>query len=160
MNRGRRIASRTVATILGVLLLLQLVPYGRTHTNPPVTGSPQWDSPQTEQLARRACFDCHSNETRWPWYSWVAPVSWRVQEHVNEGRSHLNFSKFDEPQHNVSEADEMVEQGKMPPWDYARMHPESRLSESERQELLRGLQTTFRPSTNEHDHDEDHNDEE
>ena len=64
--------------ILGVLclgLVIQLLPYGRDHTNPPVVAEPLWDSPQTRALAKRACFDCHSNETIWPWYTNVAPVS-------------------------------------------------------------------------------------
>jgi len=75
-----------------VLIAIQLVPYGHAHTNPPVTGDPQWDSPQTRELAKRACFDCHSNETVWPWYSNIAPVSWLIQHDVDEGRSRMNFS--------------------------------------------------------------------
>jgi len=62
-----------------VFIAMQLVPYGHAHTNPPVTGEPKWDSPQTRELAKRACFDCHSNETDWPWYSNIAPVSWLIQ---------------------------------------------------------------------------------
>ena len=63
-----------VIVIVG-FLAIQLVPYGRTHTNPPVTAEPAWDSPQTRALAVRACFDCHSNETVWPWYTSIAPIS-------------------------------------------------------------------------------------
>src|SRR5690349_11025724 len=65
--------------ITGLFLLIQAVPYGRAHTNPPVVSEPHWDSPRTRELAKRACFDCHSNETRWPWYSHVAPMSWVLQ---------------------------------------------------------------------------------
>jgi hypothetical protein len=63
--------------IVGVVVFvaIQLVPYGRDHTNPPVTAEPRWDSPQTRTLAVSACFDCHSNETAWPWYTNVAPFS-------------------------------------------------------------------------------------
>ena len=69
-----------------VLVLIQFVPYGRSHTNPPVTGEPKWSSARVRQLTKDACFDCHSNETTWPWYSNVAPVSWLVQRDVDSGR--------------------------------------------------------------------------
>src|SRR5215216_1353338 len=87
------------AMIVGVLfVVLQLVPYGRRHDNPPTTREPAWDDPTTRALAVRACFDCHSNETRWPWYSYVAPVSWLTQRDVDEGRRELNFSEWDRQQ--------------------------------------------------------------
>ena len=64
---------------IGGFLLIQFVPYGRSHTNPPVLSEPAWDSPETRVLAQTACFDCHSNETDWsPWYTKVAPASWLV----------------------------------------------------------------------------------
>ena len=80
-------------SLTGLLLLLaaaQLVPYGRDHDNPPVVAEPAWGSPATRELARRACFDCHSNETQWPWYSNIAPLSWLIQRDVDEGRDELN----------------------------------------------------------------------
>ena len=57
-----------------------IVPFGHSHTNPPVTKEPAWNSPDTRALVQRACFDCHSNQTTWPWYSHVAPVSWLCKE--------------------------------------------------------------------------------
>lgn len=75
-----------------VLLAIQLVPYGRDHHNPPAVAEPPWDSPQTRELFVKACADCDSNQTRWPWYSHIAPVSWLVQRDVEEGRSKLNLS--------------------------------------------------------------------
>ena len=63
-----------ILAVVALALLIQLVPYGRAHTNPPVVAEPNWDSPQTRELAVRACFDCHSNETTWPWYSNIAPI--------------------------------------------------------------------------------------
>jgi len=142
---------------VALLLLIQLVPYGHNHANPPVTGSPGWDSPETEQLARRACFDCHSNETRWPWYASIAPVSWRVQHHVEEGRSKVNFSEFNRPQKEAHESAEQVEKGEMPHWDYKIIHPESRLSAGEKRALIAGLRATFgeRGAGNEHDDEDD-----
>ena len=119
--------------------LLQLVPYGRNHTNPAVSAEPQWDSPQTRALAVRACFDCHSNETVWPWYSNIAPVSWLVQRDVDEGRSKLNFSEWDRPQRGKREVAEAVSEGEMPLWFYVALHPTAKLSEAETQQLVDGL---------------------
>lgn len=73
-------------------LLIQLVPYGRAHTNPPVVMEPQWDSAVTRETFYRACGDCHSNQTVWPWYSNIAPISWMIQNHVDEGRTKFNAS--------------------------------------------------------------------
>src|SRR4051812_44101919 len=83
-----------VGMIATLLLVMQLVPYGHTHSNPPVLQEPSWDSPHSRELAVRACFDCHSNETRWPWYANVAPFSWTMQRDVDAGRSTLNFSEW------------------------------------------------------------------
>lgn len=82
--------------VVGIVLLLfvaiQLVPVKR---NNPTTGAAiQWDSPQTQALAERACMDCHSNQTTWPWYSYVAPVSWVIYYDVEAGRARLNFSNL------------------------------------------------------------------
>jgi len=148
-------------TLFVMLLVMQAVPYGRSHANPPITGEPAWDSPQTEALARRACYDCHSNETRWPWYASIAPVSWLVQRHVSDGRSELNFSKFDQPQKEAHESAEKLEEGEMPMWEYIILHPESRLSDVEKRALLRGLQATFGGESNEENelhHDDDEHD--
>ena len=123
--------------------LSQLIPYGRTASNPAVTGEPAWSSPRTRELTVNACFGCHSNETTWPWYSRVAPMSWAVASHVEEGRADLNFSEFDRTQ----EADEIIEtiqDGSMPPSYYTRfgLHPEAKLTPAERAELIAGLQAT------------------
>ena len=96
MSRRRWKSLFAIATVavLGLVLVAQLIPYGRNHRNPPIVAEPTWNSPSTRALAERACFDCHSNETRWPWYSHVAPTSWLVQNHVDEGREVLNFSDW------------------------------------------------------------------
>jgi mono/diheme cytochrome c family protein len=130
-----------VALAIVVLLfaLIQLVPYGRNHSNPPISGEPNWDAPRTRELAQRTCFDCHSNETIWPWYSNVAPVSWLVQHDVDEGRKNLNFSTWG---HGRQEADDMVEvvqEGEMPPFFFLPMHPNARLTAAEKEELIQGL---------------------
>jgi hypothetical protein len=136
--------------LVALFLLLQAVPYGRAHENPSVVREPPWDSPRTRELAVRACFDCHSNETAWPWYSNVAPASWYVQRHVEEGRRQLNFSEFGIGHQEIGHTDEVVRNGEMPPGYYTPLHPSARLSDAERDELMRGLQATFglrRPAT-------------
>jgi hypothetical protein len=132
----------TVLVLLGAFLLIQLVPYGRDHSNPPVRQEPNWDSARTRQLAVDACFACHSNATTWPWYSNIAPISWRLQNHVDEGRSVLNFSEWDRGGQETGELAEAIQEGSMPPWDFKLAHPEARLSDSEKAELIRGLQAT------------------
>jgi hypothetical protein len=129
---------------LGVLgLAVQLVPYGRSHTNPPVQAEPAWSSPDVRTLAARACFDCHSNETRWPWYSNVAPASWLVQRDVDRGRARLNYSEWNRPQSEADDSAEAVAKGEMPPWFYLPLHPDARLSPGERARLIEGLAATF-----------------
>jgi mono/diheme cytochrome c family protein len=128
---------------LGVLTLIQAVPYGRDHTNPPVVAEPAWDSARTRELAAVACFDCHSNETRWPWYSNVAPLSWSIQSEVDGGRDELNYSEFDPAEDHFAESAKSVRDGEMPPGKYLLLHPDARLSSAEEQELIGGLVATF-----------------
>jgi mono/diheme cytochrome c family protein len=157
-----RIAGGAAALALVGAVGIQLVPYGRDHTNPPVSQEPTWDSPRTRELAQRACFDCHSNETTWPAYASVAPFSWIVQDHVDEGRALLNFSEFDRPQEEAGEAAEVVAEGEMPLWDYAVMHPSAKLTPAETQDLIAGLRATLggegdvaRAGTEEEEEEED-----
>ena len=139
----RRIILLVLAVAGFAFLALQVIPYGRAHANPAVVSEPQWDSPRTRELAVRACFDCHSNETVWPWYSNVAPVSWVVQHHTEEGRGVLNFSRADQTQRGAREAAEQVQNGEMPPPYYTLLHPDSRLTADEQAELIKGLQATL-----------------
>ena len=138
--RLRTPAKWTALGLLVLLLAIQVVPYGRDHTNP--TGGRQiaWDSPRTEQLMTGACMDCHSNLTRWPWYSNVAPISWLVQHDVDEGRRELNLSTGDV---DLEEMIEAIREGSMPPWQYKPTHPGAWLSQGEKQDLIQGLEATF-----------------
>jgi mono/diheme cytochrome c family protein len=129
--------------LLGLLAAIQLLPYGRARTNPPVAAEPAWDRPRTRELFFRACADCHSNETRWPWYSQVAPASWLVQRDVDEAREHFNVSEWGRPRNEGEEAAEELEEGAMPLPRYLRAHPAARLSDAEKQDLVRGLAATF-----------------
>ena len=135
---------RGLVALVVLFGLIQLVPYGRDHSNPPVTQEVKWDSPRTRELAVGACYDCHSNLTVWPWYSNVAPVSWLVQMDVDEGRSILNFSEWNLPQDaELDEIVEVVREGEMPPWQYKPLHPAGRLSSAEQDELARELERTL-----------------
>ncbi|MBX3010375.1 MAG: heme-binding domain-containing protein [Caldilineaceae bacterium] len=138
MKRFVRIAG---FAILAILILIQFIPIDRT--NPAVTREVAWDSPETRALAQRACFDCHSNETVWPWYSYVAPISLRIASHVEEGREHLNFSAWDQPNEGLDEIVEVIERGEMPLSDYLLLHSTAKLSDTEKQALIDGLQATL-----------------
>ena len=123
-----------------VLLAIQLVPYGKDHTNPKTVKELQWNTPETRELASNACFDCHSNLTEWPWYSEVAPASWLVMRDVEDGREKLNFSEWQKPQEaNLEEVVEAIREEEMPPVQYRLVHSVARLTDEERQQLERGL---------------------
>ena len=139
----------TKKIVLGVLLglivggiLIQFLPYGHDHTNPPVTGEPQWDSHQTRDLVTRACYDCHSNQTTWPWYSNIAPVSWLIQHDVEEGRSRLNFTEWNTARREVDNVAGQVQRGAMPQGYYVMLHPAANLTPAEKQALVQGLQAS------------------
>jgi Haem-binding domain len=142
---GRAAFSGIAITIVG-LAVAQLVPIA--HDNPPVQTAVQWDSPQTQKLAQRACMDCHSNETTWPWYAYVAPGSWLLRNHVSEGRAQLNLSELNNVQpfraaRLPEDAAQQIRNGAMPPADYLILHSEARLSDAEKQQLMQGMQQSL-----------------
>ena len=141
MPRPRTILKWTVIGAVALLAVIQLGPYGRDHTNPPARRI-AWDSPRTERLMTETCMDCHSNQTRWPWYSNVAPISWLVQRDVEEGRSEMNLSTGGGDVNRMIEA---INGGEMPPLQYKISHAGSRLSDTEKQQLISGLRATFGP---------------
>ncbi len=134
--------------LLGILVLIliaiQLVPYGTDHINPAVVVEPAWDTPKTRKLFFRTCADCHSHETKWPWYSHIAPVSWLVASDVDEGREHFNISMWEiQAKNEGDEAAKAFREKEMPPWFYKIPHPEAKLSVQEAGQLLHGLVATF-----------------
>lgn len=143
--------------IIGLALLailIQFIPYGKEHTNPKVLGEPKWDSPQTRETFMKACGDCHSNETKYPWYSKVAPISWFLAHHIEEGREHFNVSMWGHQKKNEGdEAVEEVEEGEMPLKSYLLGHPEARLSDDEMKTFIEGLKKTFGEEKSEEHHD-------
>lgn len=143
MRRALKALAVALASIVVIFLLMQLVPYGRTHSNPPTIVEPAWDSPRTRELAVRACFDCHSNKTRWPWYANLAPFSWAVQFDVESARSVINFSEWNRQYALAEYAGRRTLSGMMPPYKYRMAHPEADLTPAEREELARGLEATI-----------------
>lgn len=139
----RRLGSWLGISVMVVLLVIQLVPYGRNHVNPPIVSEPAWDSTATRQLAKQACFDCHSNETQWPAYASVAPVSWLIQHDVDQGRAVLNFSEWQRSQKEASESAKVVGEGEMPPAIYRLMHAHARLSSTDLNRLSNGFAKTL-----------------
>jgi hypothetical protein len=116
--------------------------FGPTRTNPPVVESHAIQSrlqipPRIVDTLNHACMDCHSYETRWPWYSRVAPVSWWLINNVNDGRDTLNFSEWTQykPSFAIATLGSMatvVKRGAMPLASYKTFHPQARLSDEER----------------------------
>jgi len=129
---------------LVVFALLQLVPYGRDHANPAVVSEPKWNSPKTRQMAKEYCFQCHSNETTWPWYSNIAPASWLIYKDVEEGRSKFNFSDWAAHPTELSELIDNIQSGEMPPVQYTLFHPNSVLTDAQKQELINGMKATVK----------------
>jgi len=130
-----------------VFVAIQFYPYGRNHDNPPVTYQVQWDSDFTKETFYNACADCHSNETKWTWYSHIAPVSWLIQNDVEKGRRHFNIS-IAEGMKEADEAYEKVEKGEMPLPIYLPLHPEAKLDNEQKQKFIAGLKATFKKSMN------------
>jgi Haem-binding domain len=137
--------------LLGIVLafiVVQFVPVERT--NPPVEEEVSAPA-NVRAMLRRACYDCHSNETRWPWYSHVAPVSWLVAHDVHEARKHLNFSTWNQydpkrQARKLHEVWEEVEEGEMPLWYYLAIHRDAALSDADRA-LLRAWATATPPES-------------
>lgn len=134
---------RAAIVLAGIFIFVQVVPYGRDHANPPVLGEPSWDTSRTRELFFRACKNCHSNETEWPWYASVAPASWLVQHDVTEARYEFNVSEWGRRKNKGDEAAEEFREGHMPPFYYLPLHAEARFTAAEREEFLRGLAATF-----------------
>lgn len=133
----RKLLRRGLIGVVGLLLVIQFVPVGRT--NPAVVGEVQAPE-RVMAVLRQSCYDCHSNETVWPWYSRVAPMSWFVADHVHEGREHLNFSAWSrmnpgERAEAREEVWEEVAEGEMPLASYLWLHGDARLDEGDRAAL-------------------------
>ena len=137
----------------GLLLIIIVIQFFRIDkTNPEVslendfialTAPPE----EISVILKSTCYDCHSNETNYPWYSNVAPISWWVKDHIDEGREELNFSKWGtfkakRKDHKLEEAVEMLEDGEMPLDEYTWTHSEANLTSKQKEQLIDWFKTT------------------
>jgi hypothetical protein len=132
-----RLAAKIGLGVLATLAVIQIVRLPRS--NPPVAADLRAPL-DVKGVLERSCYDCHSNETRWPWYSRVAPVSWLVHHDVEAGRKALNFSDWNalpvaQQSKKGREIAESVAEGEMPPWYYVVLHPSAALSASDKSRI-------------------------
>ncbi len=161
----KRSTGRTVLIVIGVLVVLAIlvtVPmWIYESNNPPVVREPAWPSPQVKALAVRACFDCHSNQTQWPWFTKLPGGAQLAVLDTFRGRRRLNFSDWgaargeggegfearrggDEGRGGGGEYARVIENGSMPPANYTMLHPNAVLNDQEKQQLMQGLQALGR----------------
>ncbi len=140
---NKKIISVGITIILVVFIAIQFIPPSVSHKNPPVTGEPKWNSAETRATFFNSCADCHSNETSFPWYSSVAPISWLVESDVRSGRRHFNVSEWNIRTQNGNEAAEEVQHGSMPTGLYLIMHSKANLNALEKKKFVEGLTATF-----------------
>jgi Haem-binding domain len=134
-----------VAVALGSAVVLMQV-FRPDYTNPPVEGDIA-APPEVASILRRACYDCHSNETTWPWYSQLAPVSWLVARDVTQGRRELNFSMWQgypakRKAKKLEEIASEVQEGEMPMAIYVPLHPQAKLSDADKAALVSWAKTS------------------
>jgi len=134
-----------ILVVVVVSIGIQFIPMDRT--NPPGTNE-LTAPPQVMAVLKKACYNCHSHETVWPWYSRIAPVSWLIAHDVSEGRHHVNFSLWgtlssEKQDRTRREVWEEVEDDEMPPWVYVLGHPEAKLSEEDKTILKRWADGTI-----------------
>lgn len=143
-SRGRRVLRTASIAGVAVFLAIQLVPYGWQKSNPPVRAAAVWPDAESERIARSSCYACHSNETDWPAYSYVAPMSWLVRRDVDQGRDELNFSEWDDDSGEADDAIETIEDSTMPPQQYALIHRDAVLDDDEAAALIEAVRSIGR----------------
>lgn len=148
MSKWEKALWLTGGTLLAGFILIQFIPIwdfvpSMDPRNPPVRHAIRWASPEAEAIMHTVCYTCHSNETEYPLYAKIAPVSWIAAEHVNAGRAHLNFSE--QPLNNI-DPDQLIayiESGAMPPAAYRLTHPEANLTAAQKAALIDGIRATL-----------------
>jgi len=133
-----------VVGAIGLFLLIQLIPFGHTNTNPPTVSEPKWSSPEARAQVKEHCFQCHSNETNWTWYANIAPGSWLIAYDVIEGRDKFNFSDWNNRPGELDEIVSSILEGEMPPVQYWIFHPSSRLNAQQKQALIDALNSSLK----------------
>ena len=141
---------RAMVGIIFASALIQLVPIGHQHDNPAVVSEPAWDSSSTRQLVKRACFNCHSNETTWPWYSAFAPISWLIEPRCQRRQEVISISS--DWNRSCGQAEKIEERVRnrrnATVWFYLPMHPEAKLTPDEKNALIDGPQNSMKDSEN------------
>ena len=135
-HRKERIIIGGIVALVGGFILLQLLPI-EDAGNPPVIREPLWDSPETRQLADAACYDCHSNNTTYPWYSNIQPMGWLLANHIKEGKAELNFNEFGSyserrQQSKLKSIAGQVKENEMPLASYTMLHKNARLTKHQK----------------------------
>lgn len=125
--------------IIFILIVLQVIIVDKN--NPEVKTVPNWDSDYTKDTFYALCADCHSNETRWPWYTNIPPFSLIIHQHVKEGREHFNISEY--VREDGTKSAHLFNKGVMPLWTYTFMHTHPALDEPEKTKYFNGLEATF-----------------
>ncbi|MFM6976047.1 MAG: heme-binding domain-containing protein [Sphingobacteriaceae bacterium] len=145
-----KIFSRILLALLAILLLAQFVKPEKNIAS----GEQPNDifihypaTPQVQALVKKACYDCHSNNTNYPWYAEIQPLAWWINDHVKDGKRHLNFSEFagykpKKANHKLEETFEQVEEHEMPLGSYTLIHKEARLTAEEQQLLIDWAKST------------------
>jgi heme-binding protein len=145
---------KRAGVVIGVIFLAcQFVRPARTNPSSDPARSLFKMKPVPSHVAatlQRACRDCHSNDTEWPWYSNVAPISWFLIDHVNHGRSHFNYSEWSrydaaESRRVLNEACRLTHEGEMPLWSYLLMHWNARLSKADSEAICTWTSSEPRP---------------
>jgi hypothetical protein len=136
-----RILRMIALTAAGLFVAIQFVPYGWWHENPPVVQDTPWPNAQAAEIARVSCYDCHSNESEWPVYSYVAPMSWLVRQDVEGGRGELNFSEWPLNDKQLDDALDVIEDDEMPPGKYTVIHRDARLTDVEARVLTEAIES-------------------
>lgn len=140
----KKILRGTFIALIIALVVMQFIQPDRTNPESDVNNDfiavNNIDS-EIGHFLKTACYDCHSNNTRWPWYSKVAPVSYVVAHHVEEGREHLNFSEWGtysegKAEHKLEECIEEIKEGEMPMWGYVALHSDADLTDEEMEQLV------------------------
>ncbi|MCB0280002.1 MAG: heme-binding domain-containing protein [Calditrichaeota bacterium] len=131
--------------LVAVIIIIQF--FQPTRENPPVVADIQTNK-EIKDILKRSCYDCHSNEVRWPWYSYVMPVGWIIADDVSEARREVNFSRWGEYEtrrklRKLNEVKEEIEEGKMPMASYEFMHGDSELSDADKSMIYQWVEQSI-----------------
>jgi hypothetical protein len=151
------ITKKILIALLGVFIIIQFIKPVKNQSNA-VTPDDIFANFQSEnstkQLIRTACYDCHSNNTVYPWYAEIQPLAWWLADHVKEGKSELNFSEFasykpKKADHKLEEVIEMIQEGEMPLKSYTLIHGNAKLSDGQKKAIItwaEGLRSQIQPN--------------